>query len=386
MNIAIFGGSFNPVHKEHVSIVKSAIRELSLDKAIIMPSNITPSKTGRMVAESRDRLNMCRLAFAGVEGAEVSDYEINKGGVSYSYITCREFRSRYPGDNLYFIVGADMFESFSKWKNPEEILSCVNLAVCARENVSGLEKAEGNFIDRFGRQAVNKYKKFSFVGAKISSTRIRTLAALGESLEAYVDEKTANYIKEQGLYSIPALEDCLNTVKSKLTPSRWAHTVGVAITAAENCSRLGIAEERAITAAALHDCAKYLKPDDSLLKGFNCPENVPPPVVHQFAGAYVAENAFNITDAEIVNAIKYHTSGRANMGGLEKLIYLSDMLEEGRNFACVEYLRAEFAKSLDGGLYAALKHQFEYLKKENMPVYPLTEQAYEYVKNKKENL
>ena len=66
MNIAIFGGSFNPVHKEHVNIIKSAMRELSLDKVIIMPSNITPSKNGRMLAESIDRLNMCRLAFSDI--------------------------------------------------------------------------------------------------------------------------------------------------------------------------------------------------------------------------------------------------------------------------------------------------------------------------------
>ena len=386
MNIAIFGGSFNPVHKEHVNIIKSAMHELSLDKAIIMPSNITPSKNGRMAAESTDRLNMCSLAFSDINGVEVSDYEITNGGISYSYITCRELRKKYQKDNLYFIVGADMFRSFPKWKNPEEILSYVNLAVCARENSESLEKAEKNFVESFGGDSLNKVKKFSYIGAKVSSTRIRTLAALGESIEAYVDEKTANYIRAHKLYRIPELENCLDTVKENITPSRWKHTVGVAVTAAENCPRLGIAEKTAITAAALHDCAKHLKPDDAMLAGFECPENVPSPVVHQFAGAFVAENIFKITDADILNAIKYHTSGRADMSGLEKLIYLSDMLEEGRSFPHVDELRKEFAKSIDGGLYSALKHTIEYLKKEKMPVYPLTEQAYEYVTNKKENL
>lgn len=365
MKIALFGGSFNPVHTEHVNIVKAAIRGLNLDKVIIIPSHITPLKSGRMAASGEDRLNMCRLAFADVDGAEVSDFELRRGGISYSYLTCREFKKRYPKDDLFFILGADMYESFPTWKYPEEILKCVTLAVCAREKPLKLTET--------------KAVAFGYVGAKVSSTRIRTLAALGESIEEYVDKKTADYIKERSLYRIEGI----GRVKGYLTPKRWSHTVRVAVTAAENCARLNIAERTAITAAALHDCAKYLNTDSPELAGFACPPDVPPPVVHQFAGAYVAENTFNIRDPEILEAIKYHSSGRENMSALEKLIFLSDLLEEGRDFEGVENLREEFSRSVDGGLYASLKHQLNYLKATGKPVYPLTKKAFEYLEENK---
>ncbi len=383
MNIGIFGGSFNPVHYEHLCMVCTAIKELALDKVIIMPSCVTPLKEGRMVVSGEDRLNMCRLTFAKVERAEVSDYELKKGGISYSYLTCLEMAKRYPDERLYFIVGADMLECFPKWKNPETILECATLAVCARSNSCSIERAKKSFAEGLGEKRLSRVIELSFAGEPVSSTRVRTVAALGEHIEGYLEEDTAKYIRERGLYRILELEKCLKTVKEYLSFPRWGHTVRVAITAAENAPRFGISEEKAIIAAALHDCAKYMKENDGLLSGFVCPENVPHPVVHQYAGAYVAEKAFNITDREILDAIKYHASGRAGMGKLEKLIYLSDMLEYGRDFEGVEELRNAFAIGLDEGMLAALKHQLSYLKKQNMPVEPLTEQAYEYLLNKR---
>ena len=104
----------------------------------------------------------------------------------------------------------------------------------------------------------------------------------------------------------------------------------------------------------MHDCAKFLGADAPELKGFKCPENVPPPVVHQFSGAYVAEHTFGVKDEAVLNAIRYHTSGRENMSGLDKLIFLSDLLEEGRDYNGVEELREIFKKDIDECLKVAL--------------------------------
>ena len=372
MKIAIFGGSFNPVHREHVNIVKAAKAVLSLDKVIIMPSNITPKKSGKITASVEDRLKMCHLAFDSIEGVMVSDYEIRQGGISYSYLTCRALKERYPKDELFFILGADMLESFPHWKHPEEILKCVKLAVCARENTEGLENAIKSFKTTFGYEIV----EFGYVGAMVSSTKIRTLAAFGESIDEYVDESTANYINKNAIYRLKNLQ----SVKNYLKAERWAHTVRVAIMMAQNCSRLVISEERAITAAALHDCAKYLELNSPELEGFTCPEGVPFPVIHQYAGAYVAQHTFLVTDEEILDAIRYHTSGKENMSPLGKLLFLCDMLEEGRDFEGVNELRKIFARSMDEALYASLERQIEYLKERHKPIYPLSLKAYEYLK------
>ncbi len=372
MKIALFGGSFNPVHNEHVNIVKAAKQLLGFDKIIIIPSFTAPDKNYSMTARAKERLATCKLAFGGIEGVEVSDCEVSRGGISYTYVTCRRFKKLYPDDELYFIIGADRLKDFWLWREPEEILKCVTLAVCARENATEIKDEIKKFNARFRRDAV----VFDYVGKAVSSTKIRTLAALGEDFSAYVPESVKKYILSHKLYYMPEAEG----VKKYLTPERWAHTVRVALTAAGASRRLKLYEFDAVLAATLHDCAKYLSDSATELKGFICPKGVPAPVRHQYAGAYMAEHTFGIRDESVLNAIRYHASGRENMSALDKLIYLSDLIEDGRNFEGVERLRKLFAKDLDGCLLAALEHQLNYLEKKGGAVYSLTRRAYVYLK------
>ena len=375
MKVAIFGGSFNPVHIEHINIVKAAIDSISLDKVIIMPSNITPSKYGRMFASATDRLNMCRLAFADIPKAVVSDFEISQSGISYSYLTCRKFKEKYPDDERYFIIGGDMLDNFSQWKYPEEILKCVTLVVCARVDKDSFKKTQTEFFNRFGK----KTEAFDYIGRNVSSTRIRALAATGECLEGLVTPEVGKYITDNKLYLI----DGAKQVKKSLSEHRWKHTVGVAVMAAENCTRYSVSERDAVTAALFHDCGKELKKDNPLIEGCRIPDSVPPPVVHQFTGAYLAEHLYGISDSNILNAIKYHCSGRDDMSPLEKLIYLSDMLEEGRDYDGVQQMRGIFKKDVEKALYYALERQLEHLNSSGFPVYSLTQKAYDYLKEHK---
>lgn len=373
MKIAIYGGAFNPVHNEHVNIALAAKKMLELDKIIVVPTFISPHKSGNMSARGKDRLEMCRLAFAGMDGVEVSDYELKRGGVSYSYVTCRHFKKLYPEDELYFIIGSDLLGGFQLWREPDEILKCVTLAVCARVDAGAVSAAEiKKFLTRFNKELVI----LNYVGKAVSSTRVRALAALGEDISKYVPGSVKRYICGHQLYYLPEFSG----VKKYLTEERWRHTVGVAVMAAENCSRVRAYEIDAITAAALHDCAKYLEEGAEELKGFVCPKNVPKPVVHQYSGAYVAEHTFGVKDEAVLNAIRYHTSGRENMSGLEKLIFLSDFLEEGRTYEGVESLRRTFARDIDECLLIALDRQLNRLNASGGTVYPLTRRAYEYLK------
>ena len=375
MKVAIFGGSFNPVHNEHINIVKAAINSLSLDRVIVMPSNITPSKSGRMFASAADRLNMCRLAFDGIPEAVVSDYEISQKGISYSYITCRKFCEEYPDDERYFIIGGDMLENFEEWRKPEDILRCVTLAVCARVDEDNFKRAESDFNARFGKQV----DKIDYIGGNVSSTRIRARAALGESLEGLVTPEVERYIKDNSLYYI----DGASEVKKLLSEYRWKHTVGVAVMAAENCTRYNVPERDAVTAALFHDCGKELTKNSPLISGCDIPPDVPSPVVHQFSSAYLAEHIYGVKDEDALNAVKYHCSGRENMAPLEKLIYLSDMLEEGRDYDGVSELRDIFERDKDEALYCAFERQLNHLNSSGFPVYGLTQKAYDYLKEHK---
>ena len=375
MKIALFGGSFDPVHREHVNYVRAAIRELSLDLVIVMPSRLAPHKRLGAQADGEARLQMCRIAFEHEPRVRVSDFELSQDGVSYSYLTCRAFAKYYPDAERYFLVGADMLEDFFTWKQPEDILNHVTLVACGR-GAEETEALRARFHSVFGKD----FLSLGFSGEAVSSTDIRVSLAFGKKPEA-LDERVLAFIRESGLYTHPAIAPALALEK----PERREHSFRVAQMACARARSLRIPEEKALLAAALHDCAKYVPLSSPLLEGFPCPENVPPPVLHQYTGAYLAERHFGIRDREVLDAIRYHTSGRAGMGELEKLVYLSDLLETGRDFPGVETLRTLFWNDLDECLFESLRHEVEYLNSTGKEVYPLTQEAYDFVKSRVEN-
>ena len=150
MRIGIFGGSFDPVHNEHIALVKHAIESLQLDKLIVMPAYAPPHKQGKRLTSDKVRLELCKLAFENIDKVEVSDYEIEKKGTSYTYLTCRDFKTKYPNDELFWLVGTDMLRNFPLWKEPEDILKNATLAVCARnEKDAWIEKEQEKFSADF---------------------------------------------------------------------------------------------------------------------------------------------------------------------------------------------------------------------------------------------
>ena len=209
------------------------------------------------------------------------------------------------------------------------------------------------------------------------------MAAAGEDFSSLVGKAVFAYIRGNGLYEIPQAKDALALEK----PSRKEHSIRVAEVAAARAVPLKLDEKKAIAAALFHDCAKNLPPDHPLLKGFTPPNDwgqVPESVVHQFSGAYVAERAFGVSDLEILDAVRYHTSGKPQMTELGKLIFLADMVEEERRYDGVEKIRSAFyTKPLDEALVLALQETVDFLQKKGAEIYPLTQSALEYYKKEK---
>ena len=378
MRIAIFGGSFDPVHREHVNFVRAAIGCLRLDKVFVMPAHTPPHKPYRTLLPDADRLELCRLAFSSMSEVEVSDYEIAQGGTSFTYLTCRYFREKYPSAEIFFLVGTDMLRDFPTWRNPQSIVEDVTVAVCGRNDLTGWwEHEQRVFTEKFGKP----FARVDYNGEDISSTKIRVLAGAGMRLTDFMDEKTAAYIEKKGLYKIENADKALALEK----PERRAHSIRVANLAAARALQLKIPERKAIAAALFHDCAKNLHFDSPYLQGFTLPKEwgeVPASVWHQFAGAFVTETVFGVSDEDILNAVRYHTSARENMSALEKLIFLADMLEEERRYEGVELLRELFwsKDGLDACLERALYETLLFLQEKGAEVYPLTQKAYEYYK------
>ncbi len=119
MKIGIYGGSFNPVHLGHVGIARRAIADLSLDRLIVVPANVSPFKTEHPMIW--DRVELVKAAFRDVEKTSVDLREITRGGVSYAIDTVREIASENPGAELFFIIGEDSVEGLPRWKDNDEL-------------------------------------------------------------------------------------------------------------------------------------------------------------------------------------------------------------------------------------------------------------------------
>lgn len=172
-------------------------------------------------------------------------------------------------------------------------------------------------------------------------------------------------------------EQALEIVKKQLTKHRYEHTLGVMETALQLAETYGADKKKAELAAIFHDYAKFRDKEEmkSIIKEQNLGDEwlkFNSELWHAPVGAYLAEKEAGITDQEILEAIRYHTSGRPDMTVLEKVIYLADYIEPGRHFPGVEEVRELAKRDLDQALIQAIKNTIQFLLKRNQRVFPLT--------------
>ncbi|MDQ0161270.1 bis(5'-nucleosyl)-tetraphosphatase (symmetrical) YqeK [Bacillus alveayuensis] len=176
-------------------------------------------------------------------------------------------------------------------------------------------------------------------------------------------------------------EEALSIVKKKLTEHRYQHTIGVMETAVALAEKYGVNPKKAELAAIFHDYAKFYPKDE--MKQIIVEQNMPKDLLdyntelwHAPVGAYLAEKEVGIHDSDVLDAIKYHTSGREQMTPLEKVIYLADYIEPGRHFPGVEEVRQLAMDNLDRALFKSMQNTIIFLMKKNQPIYPDTFKAY----------
>jgi predicted HD superfamily hydrolase involved in NAD metabolism len=182
-------------------------------------------------------------------------------------------------------------------------------------------------------------------------------------------------------------EKALNIVKEQLTEHRYQHTLGVMETAIKLAEKYGADEKKAELAAIFHDYAKFRPKEE--MKQIIIQQEMDPKLLqfhselwHAPVGAYLAKTEAGIEDEEVLDAIRYHTSGRPNMTMLEKVIYLADYIEPGRHFPGVDEVREMAERSLDEAMIQALKNTIVFLLKKSQPVFPDTLDTYNHLVNK----
>lgn len=194
----IIGGTFDPIHFAHLYIAYEAKEELDLDKVIFMPAGSPPHKRDKRVTEASLRYKMVYEAIKDYEGFEVSDYEIKKEGLSYTYQTLEHLKKENSDAELYFITGADCLINLNKWVKVDRILELANLVVFGRPGFRKEDLLEEKALveEKYGIDIIF----LNFKDLDISSTDIRKRIKLGKRIEFFLPKEVNSIIKENKLY------------------------------------------------------------------------------------------------------------------------------------------------------------------------------------------
>lgn len=191
----IFGGSFDPVHEGHRKLALEAVRQLGLDRLIVLPAANSPFKIGQNHTPDADRLAMCKLAFEGCSQIEVSDLELLRGGVSFTYLTVKEFAK--PDEKLYLLTGADMFLTVQNWKYAPLIAQDVFfVGVCRNKGETEALKKHADHLQALGFSVI----LLPYEPLPVSSTEIRDRLKNDLSTEGFLLPSVRDYIFAHGLY------------------------------------------------------------------------------------------------------------------------------------------------------------------------------------------
>ena len=390
MKIGIYGGTFNPPHLGHITAARAVFDLLGLDQLLVIPAGLPPHKTMPDGSPtSAQRLEMTRLAAEQLdlgERVKVLNMELRREGRSFTSDTLAQLKDQYPNDELWLLMGTDMFLTLQTWHEPEKILQLAGIAAFGRteEDTEELFSIQRDYLCEVYPQA--RIFTLTIPGVvDVSSTELREKLAKGEGGNLLAPA-VYGYILRQGLYNTGAdlkhlpLDQLRPVALSYLKHKRIPHVLGTEQEAIRLAQRYGADVEKARVAALLHDCTKKLSMEEQLALcekyGIQLDEleQKALKLLHSKTGAAIAKDVFGV-DEEIYSAIWYHTTGHANMTRLEKIIYLADYIEPSRDFPGVDELRSVCYEDLDRGLLKGLEMTIEEMTAMGNPVHHATIEA-----------
>ena len=390
MRIGIFGGSFNPVHLGHRRLADEMIKTAELDKMLIIPAGIPPHKSAVGLVDEEHRIQMCRLAFNDKKYI-ISDIEFQRDGKSYTVDTVAEIRKLYPNDELFLVIGSDMLLSFHRWYRYEDILKEVTLCVATRENEISVDE-----LMKYSEDTL-KLQKSEIIISPVepfvcSSTQIRSEINQGQSVDSLMDKDVYDYIMQNGIY-IDKYTHWRKLLKERLLEKRYIHSLNVADSAYALAEKYGADKEKAYFAGLVHDIMKNASDEEQLQimgkGGINLTrtERQNKKLWHAMAGECYLRCVMGIDDEDILNAVRYHTTGRAGMSLLEKVVYIADYISVERDYSDADVMRElSWNEGLDEAALYALKYSFTSLSEKEKLIHTDSVEYYnELIINKKEN-
>lgn len=362
MRIGIFGGTFNPPHLGHKNLAMQIKDIAKLDRIIIIPSYVPPHKQTTQLASGKHRVKMCELMFSE-DIFNVSDIEIRRGGKSYTIDTIATLKKEYPGDELFLIIGSDMLLSFHEWKQYKDIISLVTLCVASRSEEISKDVLSSYAIDTLAlSEAKGEIIIADIEPMEVSSTAVRELIKYGLDNCELTSREVFDYARMNLLYESPYME-YKKLLKEKLDDYRFLHSLNVAESAYNLALMYGADEDKAYLIGLLHDIMKNAPKNEQLQIMENGgiiltqAEKNNPKLWHAMAGECYLRDVLEIKDEEILGSVRYHTTGKASMSLMEKIIYVADYISAERNYPDVEVMRY---KALTQGLEEASLYSLQY--------------------------
>lgn len=344
----IYGGSFDPIHNGHLRIARFASLKLNAD-VIFVPARSPRWK--ECEASAKERLKMMRLVFRkfAPAGSMISDFELkSKEDVNYTIDTVRYFLKKYPRSEFFLLIGADQVNKFPEWKEAKIISDLTTVVYVPRPGI----KVNTSIVEQFKMKNLNYYES-----GEVSSTEIR------RGLSRDLPEEVTSYIEKHRLYYVKKLSEYVN--EKRLLHSIEVGRLSYKIALANQLSN----PDRFYFTGMFHDVAKLanfgkVNPDEVMKKEYKKYLDMPKFAYHQFIGEYILKTDFGITDQDILNAVKFHCTGAANMTTLGMVVYAADKIEPTRQFdsrflisSCLENWKQGFLDTLYDNRKYLLAHR-----------------------------
>ncbi len=361
--IGIFGGTFDPIHVVHLKAARAALEQARLDRVLFVVSARPPHKRDDTVASPEDRLALVRAATAGELRFEVSDAEFHRDGPSYTHDTLAQIAREHPGAELFLIIGDDSFAEFPSWRDPRAILAHAKLLVVPRP---GKDPTAPAWMD-------GQYQILDFHETDVSSTEVRRRIARNEPISGWVSAPVEAMIRDRQLYveepvsfDTPRADEFVALLRERLPEKTFRHTVSVARTMLDVADDAGITREQAVTAGLLHDLCKAMKPAElaERAKAFGVTQYLDNPnLLHGPVAAEECRRSLGVTDEEVLDAIRWHTTGRAEWGRVGRALFYADFSEPRRPHRQAAIAREIFRdKGFDAALRYVVEQKFHYVK------------------------
>lgn len=350
MKIGLFGGTFDPIHNGHIAMAKTAQAALQLDSVWFIPVYTPPHKEREGLTSGEHRLKMIEHAIAEEPTFSVSKIELLRERTSYTYETIQQLRHQYPEAEFYFLLGADNVAGLGSWKKIDYLVEAVTFVAFARTNHEPTTDYPVTWLEMPLQE--------------VSSTAIRNFQAY-----AYLHPQVLHYMLKHRLYGLTVIHEL---VFHEMTYQRFVHTMGVVETAVSLARHHGLNERQCHVAALLHDYAKAASKAElhEYMQHYFPEEPFIAPIAHAYVGSITIQEDLCITDPEVIDAVRYHTTGHPQMGPVAKCVFIADYIEPNRQFPGVETAREIAFTDFDAGLRHALEQTNAYLVEKGKPVHP----------------